>query len=133
MISLPIIFASFKGAVNGMFVVPPCSIYLRLLFVLLSNTNRLKFKDVIHSKYFETICTFESYSSSQWLYSPTPKIKKGTLWTLFTLSSMNLMNNYRVVFFNQQFIMSEFFFKRLGWLWSFSNFFNLFFYKENFV
>lgn len=51
----------FKGVVNGMFVVFFCSINLRLLFVLLINVNRLKFKDVIYLKYFEIICIFKLY------------------------------------------------------------------------
>lgn len=120
------ILFSFKGAVNGMFVVPPCSIYLRLLFVLLTNANRLKFKDVIHSKYFETSCTFKSYSTSQWLHSPIPKIKEHL--TLFTLSSMNLMN-YRFFLGKKKnnLLCTKFYFKRVAWSWPFSNYINLFF------
>lgn len=119
----------FKGAVNGMFVVPPCSINLRLLFVLLTNVNRLKFKDVIQSKYFETICTFKSYSTSQWLYSPIPKIKEHYVHPV----EYEFDELYRGVFFwggglvKKLFILYEIYFKRVAWSWPYTNYINLFF------
>lgn len=61
---------------------------------------------------------------------------KGTLLTLFTLSSMNLMN-YIVVFqgfFGKKlFIMYEIYFKRVAWSWPYTNYINLFFHRKNFV
>lgn len=56
---------------------------------------------------------------------------KGTLLTLLTLSSMNLMN-YIVVFFlggggKKLFIMYEIYFKRVAWSWPYTNYINLFF------